>query len=152
LQLSDYNAESIKVLRGLEGVRKRPAMYVQGGTGTDGYHQLLTEIIDNAIDEALAGHADTVEVTLLPDDGARVRDNGRGIPVEIMRKEGRPAIEVIFTELHAGGKFDSDAYKVSGGLHGVGSSVVNALSDYLEAEVVKNGRRHRIRFEHGEVV
>ncbi|MDZ7801570.1 MAG: DNA gyrase subunit B [Trueperaceae bacterium] len=150
--MSDYNAESIKVLRGLEGVRKRPAMYVQGGTGTDGYHQLLTEIIDNAVDEALAGHADTVEVTLLPDHGARVRDNGRGIPVEIMRKEGRPAIEVIFTELHAGGKFDSAAYKVSGGLHGVGSSVVNALSDYLEAEVVQNGRRHRIRFEHGDVV
>ena len=150
--MSDYTAESIKVLKGLEGVRKRPAMYVQGGTGVDGYHQLLTEIIDNAIDEALAGYADTVEVALMPDGGARVRDNGRGIPVEVMSKEGRPAVEVIFTELHAGGKFDSDAYKVSGGLHGVGSSVVNALSDYLEAEVVKGGEVHRIRFEHGEVV
>ncbi len=149
--MSDYTAESIKVLKGLEGVRKRPAMYVQGGTGTDGYHQLLTEIIDNAVDEALAGYANTVEVTLLPDGGARVRDDGRGIPVETMRKEGRPAIEVIFTELHAGGKFDSDAYKVSGGLHGVGSSVVNALSDYLEAEVVKDGTRWRIRFDRGEV-
>ncbi len=149
--MSDYTAESIKVLKGLEGVRKRPAMYVQGGTGTDGYHQLLTEIIDNAIDEALAGYAETVEVALLPDGGARVRDDGRGIPVETMQKEGRPAIEVIFTELHAGGKFDSDAYKVSGGLHGVGSSVVNALSDYLEAEVVKSGKVWRIRFDKGDV-
>ncbi len=149
--MSEYNAESIKVLKGLEGVRKRPAMYVQGGTGVDGYHQLLTEIIDNAVDEALAGFADTVEVALLPDGGARVRDDGRGIPVETMEKEGRPAIEVIFTELHAGGKFDSAAYKVSGGLHGVGSSVVNALSDYLEAEVVKNGKVHRIRFDKGDV-
>jgi len=150
--LSEYTAESIKVLKGLEGVRKRPAMYVQGGTGIDGYHQLLTEIIDNAIDEALAGYARTVEVALLPDGSARVRDDGRGIPVETMKKEGRPAIEVIFTELHAGGKFDSKAYKVSGGLHGVGSSVVNALSDFLEADVVKDGKRWRIRFDKGDVV
>ncbi|MEX2536150.1 MAG: DNA topoisomerase subunit B [Trueperaceae bacterium] len=146
-----YTAESIKVLKGLEGVRKRPAMYVQGGTGIDGYHQLLTEIIDNAIDEALAGHADTVEVVLNADGSASVTDNGRGIPVEMMMKEGRPAIEVIFTELHAGGKFDSNAYKVSGGLHGVGSSVVNALSTFLEAEVKKDGQLHRIRFENGDV-
>ena len=145
--LSDYTAESIRVLRGLEGVRRRPAMYVQGGTGVDGYHQLLTEIIDNAVDEALAGYAETIEVALMPDGSARVRDDGRGIPVEVMKKENRPAIEVIFTELHAGGKFDSDAYKVSGGLHGVGSSVVNALSDYLEAEVVKDGKVWRIRFD-----
>lgn len=147
-----YNAESIKVLKGLEGVRKRPAMYVQGGTGVDGYHQLLTEIIDNAIDEALAGHADTIEVVLNEDGSASVSDNGRGIPVEMMKKEGRPAIEVIFTELHAGGKFDSNAYKVSGGLHGVGSSVVNALSTFLEADVWKDGKLHRIRFERGDVV
>ena len=147
-----YTADSIKVLKGLEGVRKRPAMYVQGGTGVDGYHQLLTEIIDNAIDEALAGHADTVEVVLNADGSASVTDNGRGIPVEMMKKEGRPAVEVIFTELHAGGKFDSNAYKVSGGLHGVGSSVVNALSTFLEAEVTKDGQVHRIRFEKGEVV
>jgi DNA gyrase subunit B len=146
-----YTAESIKVLKGLEGVRKRPAMYVQGGTGVDGYHQLLSEIIDNAIDEALAGYADTVEVVLNADGSASVTDNGRGIPVEMMKKEGRPAIEVIFTELHAGGKFDSTAYKVSGGLHGVGSSVVNALSTFLEAEVRKDGKLHRIRFEKGDV-
>jgi DNA gyrase subunit B len=146
-----YTAESIKVLKGLEGVRKRPAMYVQGGTGVDGYHQLLNEIIDNAIDEALAGDADTVEVVLNSDGSASVTDNGRGIPVEMMKKEGRPAIEVIFTELHAGGKFDSAAYKVSGGLHGVGSSVVNALSTFLEAEVRKDGKLHRIRFEKGDV-
>ena len=146
-----YTAENIKVLKGLEGVRKRPAMYVQGGTGTDGYHQLLTEIIDNAIDESLAGYADTVEVILNADGSASVTDNGRGIPVDIMKKEGRPAIEVIFTELHAGGKFDSDAYKVSGGLHGVGSSVVNALSTFLEAEVKQKGKLHRIRFDEGEV-
>ena len=146
-----YSADSIKVLKGLEGVRKRPAMYVQGGTGIDGYHQLLTEIIDNAIDEALAGHADTVEVILNADGSASVSDNGRGIPVGTMAKEGRPAIEVIFTELHAGGKFDSDAYKVSGGLHGVGSSVVNALSVFLEAEVKTGGKVHLIRFDKGEV-
>ena len=149
--MTTYTAESIKVLKGLEGVRKRPAMYVQGGTGIDGYHQLLTEIIDNAIDEALAGFADTIEVVLNTDGSASVSDNGRGIPVEIMKKEGRPAVEVIFTELHAGGKFDSRAYKVSGGLHGVGGSVVNALSSFLETEVRKGGKRYRIRFDQGEV-
>src|SRR5690554_2795923 len=149
--LNEYTAENIKVLKGLEGVRKRPAMYVQGGTGVDGYHQLLTEIIDNAIDESLAGYADTVEVTLNRDGSATVSDNGRGIPVGMMEREGRPAIEVIFTELHAGGKFDSSAYKVSGGLHGVGSSVVNALSTYLEAEIVQADKLYRIRFDRGEV-
>lgn len=149
--MNTYTAESIKVLKGLEGVRKRPAMYVQGGTGIDGYHQLLTEIIDNAVDEALAGYADTVEVTLNADGSATVSDNGRGIPVGMMQKEGRPAIEVIFTELHAGGKFDQGAYKVSGGLHGVGSSVVNALSTFLEAEVRTEGEIHRIRFDEGKV-
>lgn len=148
---STYSADSIKVLKGLEGVRKRPAMYVQGGTGIDGYHQLLTEIIDNAIDESLAGHADTVEVFLNKDGSATVTDNGRGLPVGMMQKEGRNAIEVIFTELHAGGKFDSDAYKVSGGLHGVGASVVNALSVFLEAEVKLDGKKHHIRFDYGEV-
>ncbi len=149
--MNSYTAESIKVLKGLEGVRKRPAMYVQGGTGIDGYHQLLTEIIDNAIDEALAGYADTVEVTLNTDGSASVRDNGRGIPVEVMKKEGRPAIEVIFTELHAGGKFDNSSYKVSGGLHGVGSSVVNALSIFLTAEVAIDGKLYRIGFDRGDV-
>ena len=147
-----YDAASIQVLEGLEAVRKRPAMYVQGGTGVDGYHQLLTEIIDNAVDEALAGYADTIEVVINPDGSASVSDNGRGIPVDMMKKEGRPAIEVIFTVLHAGGKFDSSAYKVSGGLHGVGSSVVNALSSFLEAEVRKGGNLYRIRFNRGDVV
>jgi DNA gyrase subunit B len=127
-------------------------MYVQGGTGSDGYHQLLSEIIDNAIDEALAGEADTVEVTLNADGSASVTDNGRGIPVDIMEAEGRPAIEVIFTELHAGGKFGDGAYKVSGGLHGVGSSVVNALSVRFEAEVKRDGNLYHIAFENGDVV
>lgn len=149
--MSDYNAESIQVLEGLEAVRKRPAMYVQGGTGIDGYHQLLTEIIDNAIDECLAGFADTVEVILNKDGSVTVTDNGRGIPTGVMKKEGKPAIEVIFTILHAGGKFDSGAYKVSGGLHGVGSSVVNALSTYLEVEVKREGKIYLIRFESGQV-
>lgn len=149
--MTTYTADSIKVLKGLEGVRKRPAMYVQGGTGIDGYHQLLTEIIDNAIDECLAGYADTVEVFLNPDGSATVTDNGRGIPVGVMAREGRPAIEVIFTELHAGGKFDSESYKVSGGLHGVGSSVVNALSTFLQADIKTGGKLHRVRFNYGEV-
>jgi DNA gyrase subunit B len=148
---TEYTADSIRILKGLEGVRMRPAMYVQGGVGIDGFHQLLGEIIDNAIDEALAGHARTVEVTLHPDGSASVADDGRGIPVGVMRDGGRPAIEVIFSELHAGGKFDAAAYKVSGGLHGVGSSVVNALSTFLEADVYQAGRHHRIRFDYGDV-
>jgi DNA gyrase subunit B len=148
---TEYTADSIRVLKGLEGVRMRPAMYVQGGTGVDGYHQLLTEIIDNAIDEALAGYAKSVEIVLHADGSASVSDDGRGIPVGAMKDSGRPAIEVIFSELHAGGKFDSNAYKVSGGLHGVGSSVVNALSTYLEADVYQSGRHHRIRFDYGVV-
>ncbi|HLU81878.1 MAG TPA: DNA gyrase subunit B [Trueperaceae bacterium] len=149
--MSAYTAHDIKVLRGLDGVRKRPAMYVQGGTGTDGYHQLLTEIIDNAIDEALAGEADSVEVVLNADGSASVTDNGRGIPVDMMEAEGRPAIEVIFTELHAGGKFGDGAYKVSGGLHGVGSSVVNALSVRFDAEVRRDGNLYHIGFVNGDV-
>ncbi|WP_027481876.1 DNA topoisomerase subunit B [Deinococcus pimensis] len=147
----EYNASSITVLKGLEAVRKRPGMYVQGGTGVDGYHQLLTEIIDNAIDEGLAGFATEVTVTFHEDGAATVTDNGRGIPVDVMKSEGRSAIEVIFTELHAGGKFGQGAYKVSGGLHGVGSSVVNALSSYLDVTVNKDGKLHNIRFEGGPV-
>ncbi|QRN80362.1 MAG: DNA gyrase subunit B [Nocardiopsis sp. BM-2018] len=148
-----YTADSIRVLKGLEGVRARPAMYVQGGTGVDGYHQLLTEIIDNAVDEALAGYADTIEVVLEADGSATVTDNGRGIPVGPMASEGgKAAIEVIFAQLHSGGKFDDAAYKVSGGLHGVGSSVVNALSTFLQADVFLDGEHHRIRFERGDVV
>ena len=147
-----YTAADISILKGLEAVRKRPGMYVQGGTGIDGYHQLLTEIIDNAIDEGLAGFANEVHVIMHADGSATVTDNGRGIPVDIMKSEGRSAIEVIFTELHAGGKFGQGAYKVSGGLHGVGSSVVNALSSYLDVTVNKDGKLHHIRFERGDVV
>ncbi|CAM3677888.1 DNA topoisomerase subunit B [Deinococcus frigens] len=148
---AQYTAADISVLKGLEAVRKRPGMYVQGGTGIDGYHQLLTEIIDNAIDEGTAGFADEIHVIMHADGSATVTDNGRGIPVDMMESEGRPAIEVIFTELHAGGKFGQGAYKVSGGLHGVGSSVVNALSTYLDVTVNKGGKLHHIRFEQGVV-
>ncbi|CAM4400299.1 DNA topoisomerase subunit B [Deinococcus marmoris] len=148
---AEYTAADISVLKGLEAVRKRPGMYVQGGTGVDGYHQLLTEIIDNAIDEGTAGFADEIHVIMHADGSATVTDNGRGIPVDMMESEGRPAIEVIFTELHAGGKFGQGAYKVSGGLHGVGSSVVNALSTYLDVTVNKGGKLHHIRFEQGVV-
>jgi DNA gyrase subunit B len=151
LSASTYTAENIQVLEGLEAVRKRPAMYVMGGNGIDGYHQLLTEILDNAIDESLAGYADTVEVVLNDDGSVSITDNGRGVPVDIMKKEGKPAIEVIYTVLHAGGKFDGGAYKVSGGLHGVGGSVVNALSTFLEIEVTRDGKVHMIRFELGKV-
>ncbi|GGO19074.1 DNA topoisomerase subunit B [Deinococcus humi] len=148
---AQYTAADISILKGLEAVRKRPGMYVQGGTGIDGYHQLLTEIIDNAIDEGTAGFADEIHVIMHADGSATVTDNGRGIPVDMMESEGRPAIEVIFTELHAGGKFGQGAYKVSGGLHGVGSSVVNALSTYLDVTVNKGGKLHHIRFEQGVV-
>ncbi|WP_291424266.1 DNA gyrase subunit B [Deinococcus sp.] len=146
---ADYTAADISVLEGMDAVRKRPGMYVQGGTGVDGYHQLLTEIIDNAIDEGLAGYATEVEITMHEDGSATVTDDGRGIPVDIMKSKGRPAIEVIFSELHAGGKFGDGAYKVSGGLHGVGSTVVNALSTYLDVTVNKGGKLHHIRFERG---
>jgi DNA gyrase subunit B len=151
LSASSYTADNIQVLEGLEAVRKRPAMYVMGGNGIDGYHQLLTEILDNAIDESLAGYADTVEVVLNDDGSVSITDNGRGVPVDMMKKEGKPAIEVIYTVLHAGGKFDGGAYKVSGGLHGVGSSVVNALSTFLEVEVTRDAKVYMIRFEGGKV-
>ncbi|MEY4532198.1 MAG: hypothetical protein RLZZ156_2921 [Deinococcota bacterium] len=146
----NYTADNIKVLKGLDGVRKRPGMYLQGGTGIDGFHQLLSEIIDNAIDEVQAKFADTVTVTIHQDESVTITDNGRGFPVDAMASEGgRPAVEVTFTDLHAGGKFDDGAYKVSGGLHGVGAKVVNALSLFLRVDIRKGKDLYRIMFESG---
>ena len=145
---NNYSADQIQVLEGLEPVRKRPGMYI-GSTGERGLHQLIYEVVDNSIDEALAGYCDTITLTINKDNSVEVVDNGRGIPIETNKKTGKSTLETVLTVLHAGGKFDNDAYKVSGGLHGVGVSCVNALSEYLVAEVNWNGKKYSQRYERG---
>ena len=149
-ETNEYDASQIQVLEGLEAVRKRPGMYI-GSTSSSGLHHLVYEIVDNSIDEALAGFCSHIEVVIEPGNSIRVTDNGRGIPVDIQEQTGKPALEVVYTVLHAGGKFGGGGYKVSGGLHGVGASVVNALSDWLEVRVFKNGFIYEMKFSRGHI-